>query len=482
MIKRYKAISDNFITYQQDQGTFVSGELLYQSGSNYGQTDSIVIGSNIGTTTTNISNGLVKFDIDSIVSDRSLGKVGELGSVKFYMYFTPHENDRIKPVDAVYAVKPVEIDWDEGTGTGLAYGYSNYSYGYPLGSGSTWQYAASSSLGLTQWATEGGQFDDTRAVLSQTASFNDKIKFDVTDMVEEWIDGSLEDYGVGLLLHQMNLPINQGYVQQSFAARSSEYFFYTPYIEAQWDDSKKDNRGNFQPSSSLLSAQDNTNTIYFYNSYKGELKNLPSGTPFVRLYDERTGGNEITSSVSNPLTGSNVGTGMYAAPVAIETPLETIYDRWYLDTSGSVPFYTGEITVVQDQYSNVEDQYVVKITNMKDKYYQHESPIFRVYTRKLNWNPNIYSVANQNAQVQNIEDMFYKITRVQDKYIVVNYDFSSASTKLSYDAEGSYFQFNMEELEEDYMYEIKLCYYSNLNFKEVPTSFKFRVEKDNERY
>jgi hypothetical protein len=478
MIRRYKSIADTTIT---DRATYSYGSM---KGYNYGQSDSIqVTKAYLITGSVGETRGLVKFDVDSIISDRAAGKLGIIGSTNFYMKFTPQSSDRVLPISSQYVIKPLTINWDEGNGTGLTSTFG-MTYGYPLGTGSTWIYASSSSLGLTSWTTQGGDFDDSTVVVSNSGSFYEEIIFDVTDLVEEWVAGSRDNYGVGLFV-SASVPANtQQYSDISFASRSSEYWFYRPQIEAQWDDSKKDNRGNFQPSSSLLSSADNLNDIYFYNNFRGQLKDLPFPQTdfYVRFFDGVT---ELNSSISNPVTGSRTATGIYSASVAIDTTSSTLSDKWYTTTSGSTPFFTGRIEVDQrgtvSNYSQ-EDEYMVKIVNMKDKYYQNESPIFRAYTRRLNWTPSIYSSARRNAEVNNIENMFYKVNRVQDDYIAIDYITGSTSaTRVSYDTSGSYFQINMDELEHDYMYEIKLCYHSNSNYKELPQSFKFRVEKDNDR-
>ena len=62
---------------------------------------------------------------------------------------------------------------------------------------------------------------------------------------------------------------------KKFFGRGSEFFFKRPTIEAVWDSSIKDDRGNFYASSSLLPAEENERTIYLYNAIGGRLRDIP---------------------------------------------------------------------------------------------------------------------------------------------------------------------------------------------------------------
>ena len=79
--------------------------------------------------------------------------------------------------------------------------------------------------------------------------------------------------------------------KKRFFGRGSEYFFKRPVIEARWDDTVKDDRGNFYFSSSRAPAADNLNTIYFYNigmrrSTGGELDLVSSEAKFLKNLSE----------------------------------------------------------------------------------------------------------------------------------------------------------------------------------------------------
>ena len=264
-----------------------------------------------------------------------------------------------------------------------------------------------------------------------------------------------------------------------FSARSSEYFFSRPVIEARWDNSQKDNRGNFIVSSSALSSTNNLNVLYIYNYHRGQLTNINgigTGSIYVSLHTSASGGEQLTATPSNPVTGGYVSTGIYSASFALYTTASTVHDRWF---SGSTYYNTGSFSVsTHDPYDyNDIEQYVTNITNLKSSYSTEDTARFRLFSRLKDWSPTIYTVASTQIQNYFVEDAFYKVVRVIDNKEVIGYGTGSTNhTKLSYDTSGSYFDLDMGLLEPGYLYSIKLSYYLQGSYEEQKETFNFRVE------
>ena len=134
------------------------------------------------------------------------------------------------------------------------------------------------------------------------------------------------------------------------------------------------------------------------------------------------------------------------------------------------------------------DEYIFNITNLKSSYKAYEKTTFKVHTRKKDWQPNIYTVASNQAPLDLVDEVYYKITRVSDNYKVVGYSTASLPTdishghttpvysKLSYNSAGSFFDFDMSNLEPNYLYEISFLRRGNgLDYIEQKEKFKFRV-------
>jgi hypothetical protein len=327
------------------------------------------------------------------------------------------------------------------------------------------------------------------------------LSVDITGLIEQWIKGTgnsgYANYGIGLLLTaSQESGSERSYYTKRFSARSSEYFFKRPVVEARWDSAKKDHRGSFILSSSARTGDDNLNTLYLYNYERGQLKNLyhpqgeVSGTIYVEVYTSASVGTQVTTTPNMIVTGGYVETGVYSASFAVASSSALFYDRWF---SGSTDTSPGEATTVVSYHTGSFKpkaydssgyyeipEYVTNITNLKSQYHDTELSRFRLFTRQRNWNPTIYTVASRNIETSIVEDAYYKIYRVVDDYPVIDYGTGSLNhTRLSYDVSGSYFDLDMQLLEPGYAYGIKFVYYLNGSYQEQPETFEFRVDKNN---
>lgn len=280
----------------------------------------------------------------------------------------------------------------------------------------------------------------------------------------------------------------RSYYTKRFFARGSQFFFKRPNIEARYDISVQDDRGDIIKSSSLAPAADNLNNIYLYNKIRGNLRDIPNtGSELLVRFVPSLGGTPATvvqsGGVSSTwVTASRNSRGIYKATFAYAGSETALYDIWqYSGSGGYVELYTGSAFAVatdaaDSHYPN--SQYVVNITNLKSSYRKDEVANFRVYTRSKDWQPNIYTVARNSAPVTNIREGYYKITRQADNYPVILYSTSSAVaySKLSYDMSGSYFDLDMSILEPNYLYEISFLRKEDGEYVEQKEKFKFRVD------
>ena len=496
-IKRYIADAANTIT-----NAFRANLETRGTGSNMGQSDILEVFSiyaQANSTSSELERILIKFPVTGTSAgyasyDREQGNIPASGSVSFYLRMFNAKHSQTTPSNFNLIVSAISQSWNEGLGLDME-DYTDYDT-------SNWISASSTS----GWTSEGGDFYND-ASSSFTASFDsgfEDMELDITPLVEQWINSSgnvlgvKSNYGVGVKLSSTEEDATQSYYTKKFFARGSQYFFKKPYIEARWDDSKKDQRGSFYYSSSLAPAEDNLNTIYLYNYVRGQLKNIPAigtGTILVSIYSGSSddtapsgpklalaGGGDVAANLDLNVTGGYVSTGIYSASFAFtgSSTLKTIYDVWH---SGSVEYFTASITpkTVETDWPgwamNPNRQYVSKITNLKSSYSKANTGArFRLYTRKKDWSPSIYNVSSKIAPIDLVDKAYYKIFRVNDDLEAVSYGTgSSQQTLLSYDVSGSYFDFDISLLESGYTYGIKFVYYTNGQYAEQQETFKFRV-------
>ena len=510
---RYTASADTTIT-----NAFEANLRLRGTGSNMGYADSMAVFSIYGQVSGStgqsqeLSRALIKFPIASITSDRTAGSVPASGSVSFYLKMYNAETPFTLPQDFNLVVAPVSRSWSEGTGLDM----DNYQ---DLGD-ANWINASASNA----WTAVGGDYLTASNYNVAFPLGYENIELDVSQIVEQWIadegntpaEGVITNYGFGIrltasqeaffsnssgvddgsLIHNV-VGARQSYYIKKFFSRSTEFFFKRPVIEARWDSSTKDNRGNFYYSSSLAPAADNLNTLYRYNYIRGQLVNIPAvgtGNILVSIYSGSVSASAPTGSkltlpagagVVGPdylnITASWSATGIYTASFAVtaaSTPLETLYDVWH---AGGVEYFTGSINPtmipIYDHAPTFERDTNVK--NLRKSYSSSETARFRLFIRNKNWSPTIYTVATAINPTDIIESGAFAINRVVDNLEVIPYGTGSdLHTMLSYDLSGNYFDLNMSLLEAGYMYRARLSYYNDSigDWVEQPYTFKFRVE------
>ena len=450
-----------------------------------------------------LSRILVKFPTTSISTDRTNSVIPASGSVSFYIRLHSAVTSKTVPRDFKLLVAAVSQSWQEGIGLDLE-GYADLTKG---NTGANWMSASDSAA----WTSVGGDYLTASEYL-YTQTFEtglEDLEVNITPLVEKWIAGTQNNYGVEILLSssyeayfssssgvdsgsviQNTAGATKSYYTKRFFARGSQYFFKRPAIEARWNDVTRDDRGDFMLSSSRAPGADNLNTLYFYNIVRGRLTNLPdvgTGVLDVSLYSGSSDNSAPSGSAlllydgSTSLTGGYVSTGIYSCSLAItaaSTAVSPMYDVWF---TGSTQYFTGSCKPhkLSTGLTLEPPRYVINITNLKSIYDSQETARIRLYTRNKNWNPTIYTVAKTDPPSTSIISASYRVYRVLDGYGAVAYGTGSDfHTGLSYDVSGNYFDFDMGLLEPGYTYAFKLAFYDEQvkAWQEQASDFRFRVE------
>jgi hypothetical protein len=512
--KRYTGSADTTITNAFKASLTANSR---GTGSNMGYADSIevfsIYGQNSGSSlgkSQELCRAMVKFPITAISADRTAAAIPASGSVNFFLKLSNAKHPWTLPQDFTLVVASVSRSWDEGTGLDM----DEYS---DLGK-ANWMSASTT----TAWTNIGGDFrDDNEAsdapVYRQTFPLGyEDLEINITPTVERWMQTSgtalhHPNYGLGIFLTSSQEAYaaaaaangvieNTGgaeisYYTKKFFARSSEYFFKRPWIEARWDSRVEDDRGGFYYSSSMAPATDNLNTLYLYNYVRGQLTNIPAigtGLVYVSLFSGNAGntapsGIQLLSGGATVVTGGYVSTGIYSASICMTSSSANgapskLFDLWCSLPTGSTQYKTGSIstkTFRNFQGAPTFERHTA-IQNLQTSYRRNQTVRFRTFVRDKNWSPTIYTVSTTVNPTEVIESASYRILRLVDNYEVLPYGTGSEySTYLSYDVSGNYFDLSMLELEAGYMYGIKLSYYNGsvATWVEQPETFKFRVDE-----
>ena len=438
--------------------------------ANIGAADSLEIFSiyNSGSETQK-ARALVQFPINEISQSRTVGNIPASGSVNFIFKLYNVQHPETLPKNYYVLINPISSSWDEGHGLDLE-NYSDTGRTGSKGFGSNWFYRTTEL-----WNNVGGDY--ISGSYSKQFYFNEgteDIELDVTNIIEAQISGVLPPYGVAISLsgNYENGVNATTYYTKRFSARSSEYFYKVPALEARWKSVTNDDRGDFYFTSNNLSNSDNLQNIYLFNRVNGTLKDIPN-SPTVNVKILNVSGTLLTSSIGT----TKVSTGVYKASFSITGSEDTtLTDIWF---SGSLGFYTGSIEAKVRYFedSAVLQEYVLSLTNLKNIYKQNEKPNIRIYGRPKDWSPNVYSVANKNIETLTFKNLYYKVFRIVDDYVVIDYGISPIEyTLCSYDKNGNYFNLDMNMFEKGYAYGIKLMLKNEDSKTEFPTVYRFKVE------
>lgn len=514
-ILRYTASHDTTIT-----NAYRSNLTLRGTGSNMGLSDTLEVFSLYGQVSGSdglsqeLSRILMKFPVEDLINDRNSGKLPASGNVSFYLKMTNVRHGFTLPRNATYNVAPITTDWEEGNGLDM----EEYLDITRDGSGSNWIQARKG----TDWTNAGGDYDYTLGTYYTTTQRDgiEDVEVDISALVEEWIATTRPNYGLGFhltssqeafyssslgsnsgsLIHNIN-GAQESYYTKKFFSRGSEHFFRRPNIEARWNSSVQDDRGNVLFSSSLMTAEDNLNTLYLYNVVRGRLRDIPSvgqGEILVSFYSSSLSGAQeicvpsgskihmpvgggVVANLDQNVTGGWYSTGIYTASFAITSSIllsKRVHDVWH---SGGVEFYTASF--VPSLLSTVQNspsfEYHTTITNLRPIYLNSEIARFRLYNRKRNWCPNIYVKAVATPENEIVHSGAYEIFRVSDQKKVIPFGTGSdLHTMMSYDTSGSYFDLDMSLLEPDFAYGVRFAFYDDdrNTWEKQNNEFKFRIQ------
>ena len=370
------------------------------------------------------------------------------------------------------------------------------------GGSGTWANVGAGDIAIKSASVVSG-LTETQATGSQN------LEIDITTFVEDWLASTYGNYGLLVKITEAYEPLNTvassveivnangvsgSFYTKKYYARTSDLIFYRPAIEAQWNNAAGDDRANFYYSSSLAPAADNMNTLYLNNKIRGRYANVPglashkmkvafftssAGEPDTGNLTVVTGGANVTS-----IDASKTDTGIYSCSAAVPSgAYGTIYDVWYTGSAAPYTIYhRGQITPKvfsgDDYYENTK--YIFKIKNGKLNYNIADSERLRLYTRAKNITPNIYSVSQNTTSVTIIPEIYYRVVRTYDDMEVIPFGTGSMKhTKLSYDASGSYFDFDFSNLYKNTEYRFDFAYYEDYASDYIvhPYSFKFRTSE-----
>ena len=495
--KRYSSIADATIV---NYGEGTNEDSRY---ANIGGADTLEVYSiheRIYSQSAENSRILLNFDWNKIYDDRQKYVTPSSGSIRYYLKLFNVQHPETLPKNFELAVHPLSGTWVEGTGLDLET-YNDYGFTNDLSyeaRGVNWIYKDYNEA----WNSQGADFitgSNNQYDLRQY--FDDgteDLEIEITNIIEDYFAGTIDIGGVLLKLstdYENLYPdtdqVEKTYYTKRFSSRTSEYFFKRPILEARWEPLIKDNYPNLYIKNDFLEDADNTMSLYYYHIFGGKNLKLPDNVYNNMEFYIYSGSTILNFSASYVTTKINDSTYKFdfildntdpSFEQLISGNIEYL-EAGYTIFSGSTTIYQEENTLkiynrTADQVNFQDNSYTFSIKNLKPKYTNKEVANFHIYSRPINWSPNIYTKATENIETTKHNNLYYKVSRVKDGFIILDYSNTDYNySNVGYDRNSNILEFDMSLLEPGYMYEIKFALFSDTNFDEAKETFKFRVSE-----
>jgi hypothetical protein len=457
MIKILKSISDTYITNKIVNKKDVKD-------SNLGYSGTINLFKLIGGVETEYSVGLIKFDLQSLMTLISENKV-DTNDHSFWAKLIIKDvyGGQTTPRGFKISVAPLKNKFDEGIGKDVVL-YSDLDI-------CNWNYS-SFSQELDQkieWDEPGctgpNDFFLDKEVVQDFYSGEEDLQVDVTQIIREIISGEIsENHGFRIAFHQDNIQDSKNYFVKRLATRHAFDPTKHPRLMIGFDDS-------FQDTSSIQTIGFESKFI-IKNYFGGSLQNIRGsdgnflegeGCIFLRVSGSVPSSETetILFTGSQAKAGDNFIEGVYSASVLLteddmftlnSSSLETehIFASWE-DSSGGLLSSLRKIEVKRHDVSNVEMSTTslelsgnipeeLKIDSIQPVSIYAFDRWSKPYTAK-----KIFEKLPSNFQGI-ISDASYSVRDTLSGEVIIPFDFEKGSTRISTDTEKMYFDLDTSNL------------------------------------
>ena len=380
----------------------------------------------------------------------------------------------------LFRIPPIDFDpsqpqyWDEGVG------YDFYDYADPIGENRSYSDRPSNWIQRTtidNWEQSGiynnrniGSVPFSALTIVDVQHFefgNENIEFDMTDEVNQVLDGSLQNvsgWGIAYLPEVENLSGTTGSYSVGFFTRHTQTF-YEPYLLTTYNDIIDDDRNNF--------TMGKTNKLYLYIYEDGDFKNLDQ-TPLVSISD--ASGSPIAGLQNLPTCLRTKGVYEVTLPpfIGYKTPC-MFTDTWSnIKLNGfSLPNQINEFTL----YPLVKSIQIGTSTNDPSQYgfsyygLKQNEKILNTDVRKVG--VIIKQAYTTNKQLPNVDGQYRVYVREGQTEVIVQ-DW----TKLNRTPNEYYFIFDTrDKIPNQYFVDIKVTTSGQVNVYKQQINFQIVNEK-----
>jgi hypothetical protein len=331
---------------------------------------------------------------------------------------------------------------------------------------------ASGSLGAANIdVIVSGSLDGQTINLSREQSFitgEEDLLVDVTKIISGTIDNKISDHGFLIAFSGSFENDQKTYFVKRFGSRHAQDYTKRPKLEVKFDDTIADNHENFIFSS--------TGSIFLNNINNGVLTNIVSGTAATQISGEncmlltlKSGSFSKIITCSQHKIGGLFQTGIYSASFAISEYATRImyeevisagsasFDEIWGSLDGSIGYHTSSLVInspFRSSFDGSESRLITTIKNLKSRYRENSITKLRVFIENRDRDIK-FTKGPVETKSQIFSNMYYRVVDKQSGKVVIPFDTSHNSTKLSTDSDGMFFKFHMSNLEPGRLYKFE---------------------------
>ncbi len=480
MYRIFKSEKDTYITDRVIKGNRTHNSNLGRAGTLdlfklYGATRSGTLPNN------ELSRILIKFNIDDLRTTFAAGQF-DITSSNFKCLLKLYDvyGGQTTPDNFSISLHPLSRSFEEGTGRDVVF-YQDYDVcNFLTSSGaSIWFSSGANAKGNLGSSVidilESGSIGNGLTQLWKTQNFvygTEDLELDVTTIISATLKNLIPDEGFRISFVEGQESDLQSRFVKRFCSRHSHDSQRHPQLVVMNDDSVQDNQNNF--------VFDYPGNLFFYNKIRGNLKNIVSSSNsitgtnclYVTLKTQISGATyyETTLTASQYTIAGNPVSGTYFTRFTLDSNNSQL--RGKVNQSGSVVFsqiwrsldntvgyFTGTLSVAaQDTTPKSVNptKYYVVATNVDSNYEVDDVPRIRVHIEDVN-NP-YSSVVKTFIEKPSVipENVYFSIRDSISQKVIIPFDATYNSTKLSSDATNLYFDLYMSSLHQGLLYEIDI--------------------------
>jgi hypothetical protein len=424
-----------------------------------------------------LSRLLIKFDLNPITSMQNSGKI-DINSSNFKCFLKLHDvyGGQTTPFNYHTIVFPLSQSFDEGHGydvttfndigstnfiTASSTRSTTYAWNLPgaMKSGSL----GDENIDVIVSGALKGPAGTATVSLSPVTYFNngeEDLLVDVTKIVSGVYSNQIPDHGFLIAFSGSYEKDVSTYFVKRFGSRNSFNTAIRPKLIVKYDDSIHDYHEDF--------IFDVTSSLYLNNHHYNNLANIaaPPGSSSPTLTGANcmilkieSGSFKKTYNVSQALRGINRLTGIYSSSFAISSFETTLRDE--IMASGSVTFsevwsnsaetitfLSSSLTinaVQRSSFENFHQNLLVTVTNLRASYGPNDVIKIRVFSENRDRTIKSKKLPYEKKS-QSFHEMYYRVRDFQTDDILIDFDTTYNSTRLSTDSNGMYFEFYLSSL------------------------------------